>query len=756
MTNRFIVRLLAVVQILVLGLTFGQAQSSTTNTPGTNAPSTNAADLFVSKGPKPVKLVPGPDDATISRLTSRILSRSHYTRKPFDAATSSQFLDQYLDSLDPSRLIFLQSDVADFELYRNSLDVFTLKEGDTTPAYVIFKRMLKRFDQQVEFINEKLKFAKMDFAGNDHYQFSRKDAPRPRDIDEARQLWWERLRYEYLQEKLNNQKPEEIVKVIERRYARIQRFLKEYDSDDVLQLYLTSLAQVYDPHSDYMGRSTLENFNISMKLSLFGIGALLSSEDGYCKVKELIPGGPAANSKRVKLDDRIIAVAQGDQEPVDVVDMKLNKVVELIRGAKGTKVRLTIIPADAPDPSTRKTVLLVRDEIKLEEKEAKAKVIEMGGSTNSVRLGVIDLPSFYADMPGNGKAESTKSTTADVARLIKKLKQENVKGIVLDLRHNGGGLLEEAITLTGLFIKKGPIVQVRDSNGTISVQDDPDPSVLYEGPLIILTSRFSASASEILAAALQDYGRAIIVGDQSTHGKGSVQQLLQLGMILQQFGMTTTQNPGALKITIRKFYRINGASTQLKGVTPDIILPSINNVADIVEGTLPNAMPWDTIPGVTFDKLNLVKPWLAELTKRSNERVATNADFNYVKVDSEQFKKLQAEKSVSMNEEIRRKEKDEAKARVEARKKEMKARPVSTAAVYEVTLKLVDQPGLVPFVPKTNDVELVKAPVKSSDSTDPEAADEEEVPVVDYTLNETENILYDLIRLSSDVHYAKE
>ena len=756
MTNPLLFRLLAVVQVLLLGLALGHAQSPTTNAPITNAISTNTADPFVSKGPKPVKLLPGPDDATIARLTSRILARSHYTRKPFDAAASSQFLDQYLNSLDPGHLIFLQSDVADFELYRNSLDVFTLKEGDTTPAYVIFKRMLKRFDQQVEFINEKLKFAKMEFTGDEHYQLSRKDAPRPRDIEEARQLWWERLRYEYLQEKLNQQKPDEIVKVIERRYARIQRFLKEYDGDDVLQLYLTSLAQIYDPHSDYMSRSTLENFNIGMKLSLFGIGALLSSEDGYCKVKELIPGGPAATSKRVKPDDRIIAVAQGDQEPVDVVDMKLNKVVELIRGAKGTQVRLTIIPADAPDPSTRKTVLLVRDEIKLEEKEAKAKVIEMGAATNSVRLGVIDLPSFYADMPGTGKTENTKSTTADVARLIKKLKQENVKGIILDLRHNGGGLLEEAITLTGLFIKKGPIVQVRDSNGAISIQEDPDPSVLYEGPLIILTSRFSASASEILAAALQDYGRALIVGDQSTHGKGSVQQLLQLGMILQQFGMTTTQNPGALKITIRKFYRINGASTQLKGVTPDIILPSINNVAEIGEGTLPNAMPWDTIPGATFDKLNKVKPSLAELTRLSNERISTNPDFRYVKEDSERFKKLQAEKSVFMNEDIRRTEKKEAKVRLETRKKEIKARPISTTPVYEVTLKLVDHPGLVPFVPKTNDVELVKPPAKSNDSNDPEAADEEEIPLVDVTLNETEHILYDLIQLSSDLHIAKE
>lgn len=718
--------------------------SPATNAPAAKASSKAEPDPFATKGPKPINLAPSSDDPAITRLVTRILTRSHYARKPFDDTVSSRFLDQYLDMLDPTHLIFFQTDLQEFERYRNTLDDLTYKDGDTTPAYVIFKRFLERFDQEVEFANQCLTNTAWEFKGNETYKFERKNADRPRDLQVAKTLWLERLRYEYLQEKLNQDKPEEIAKIIKRRYSRISRFLHEYDSEEVLQIYLTALSHVYDPHSDYMGKNQLDNFSIGMKLSLFGIGALLRSEDGYCKIQELMPGGPAAASKKIKPNDRIIAVSQGDEEAVDVVDMKLTKVVELIRGPKGTKVRLTIIPADAPDPSVRNVVTLIRDEIKLEEREAKAKVIELGGPDN-LRLGVIDLPSFYAELPTAGKTGDLKSTTADVARLVKKLKAENVSGIILDLRHNGGGVLEESVELTGLFIKKGPVVQVRDSGGNIGVHESSAAAPLYDGPLIVLTSRFSASASEILAAALQDYGRALIVGDISTHGKGTVQQLLQLGPIMQQFGMATSQNPGALKITIRKFYRINGESTQLKGVTPDIVLPSVNNVADIGEQTSPNALPWDTIPTMKYEPLGRTKPILGELARRATARVATNADFAYVQVETERFQKIQNEKSVSMNEEVRRKEKTEAKDRQEARKKELRARPADATKTFEVTLKNADQPGLQPFVPKTNDVETASLKAK-----DPEDAgtEDDDVPVVDITLDEAQRILMDLVTLS--------
>ena len=346
-----------------------------------------------------------------------------------------------------------------------------------------------------------------------------------------------------------------------------------WDSDNVLQAYLNALAHAYDPHSDYLNNEHAQDFSIGMSLSLFGIGAQLTEDDGYCTISSLIRGGPAYKSKLLKEKDRIIAVAQSNQPPVNVVDMELSKVVQLIRGPKGTEVRLTISPAD--DRAARRVVTLVRDEIKLEDQAAKAQLIELPdghGGTN--RIGVIDLPSFYATVSLSGNSgHSERSTTADVTCLIKKLEQEKIAGLILDLRSNPGGSLEEAIKFTGLFIKDGPVVLARDPDGHVSADSDNDPGVLYDGPLVVLVNRFSASASEIAAAALQDYGRALIVGDTSTFGKGTVQNLNPLRPFIWPAIPSATNDPGTLKITIRKFYRVTGASTQLRGVVPDIILP---------------------------------------------------------------------------------------------------------------------------------------------------------------------------------------
>ncbi|HYG34222.1 MAG TPA: S41 family peptidase, partial [Clostridia bacterium] len=592
-------------------------------------------------------IAPGPLDGPIALVTAKMLERYHYLRQDFDESVSSKFLDRYIEIFDPQHLHFLQSDIAEFERYRTNLHRLIVPEQrgvmpDTRPACEIFNRFTQRLQQRVAFADELLKKEQFTFDNTDErVVLNRKDEPFPKTLEEAKKLWRERLRAEYLQEKLGKadakkkaakaaekvedndkdsqdagadaaqsaensdsttevaEKPaakpkktdaEEIVDTLSHRYHRNLRTFQDWDNDDVLQIYLTALAHVYDPHSDYFGKSQLESFTIGMNLSLFGIGAELMSEDGYCTIHRLLPGGPAAKSKKLKEKDRIVAVAQSNAPPVDVVDMSLNKAVQLIRGPKGTEVRLTIVPAGA-DASARKTITLVRDEIKLEDQEAKAKIIEMpNGPSGNLRLGVIDLPSFYAPFdPSNTRSKSDKSTTADVARLLAKLKQENVNGVILDLRRNGGGSLEEAIRLTGLFIKEGPIVQVRDYDGTTQQDDDPDSSIHYDGPLIVLTSRFSASASEILAGALQDYGRALIVGDSSTHGKGTVQSVQHLGEPLKRMlglkGMTN--EPGALKITIKKFYRASGSSTQLKGVTPHIVLPSIfNESKDVGESAL--------------------------------------------------------------------------------------------------------------------------------------------------------------------------
>ena len=703
--------------------------------------------LISSRHTNTVKLAPGPDDAGIARLAARIMERSHYSQQPLDEATSAKFFDHYFDALDPAHMLFLQSDVAEFTPWRNKLGDMTVKLGDTSPADIIFNRFMERYEQHLQFITSQVATATFEFKGDDRYTLNRKELPRPKDLDEAKKMWLERLRYEFLQEKLNKEKPPEIVKIITRRYLRQLRMLRDFDSDEVFQIYMNALTHLYDPHSDYMGKPAADNFAISMKLSLFGIGAQLQSQDGYCKIMDLIAGGPAMLSKKLKPNDRIIAVAQGTNEPVDCVDMKLNKVVEMIRGPKDTEVRLTIIPVDAPDPSTRKVVTLIRDKINLEDGEAKSKIIELPAVNGKVRrLGIIDLPSFYGDM--QSRRPDRKSPTTDVAKLLKKFMDEKVGGVILDLRRNGGGSLEESINLTGLFIKEGPVVQVRDSDGKITVDKDTDPSVLYDGPLIVLTSRFSASASEILAGALQDYGRALIVGDISTHGKGTVQSLLDLGPIVR-----TTNNLGSLKITIRKFYRPGGSSTQLKGVTPDIILPSINNHADLGEGSLPSAMPWDTIPSAKFEPVNYIAPHLEELRKRVAARINTDKDYNYVRAEIERYKKIKEEKSVSMNEEQRRAEMKENEARAEARKKELRARAEPDYKTFDITLKIADQPGLPAPTVKTNAVAAVKTPKEPKPKTDDDEATkddeakDEAVPAVDINLEEAKRILIDLISL---------
>lgn len=713
-----------------------------------------------------VQLAPSQDDAPIARLTARVLQQFQYRHQVFNDTVSSNFLARFMSDLDPQHIHFLQSDMAEFARYRTTLDDLTLRYGDTSPAYEIFSRFLERLIQRTAYAQDLLQAGKFQFTAAERATVNRHKLPYPQDLAEAKKLWLERIRFEYLQEKLNAANPSKetnapaakpvppktpaeihagIVKTLTHRYDRILKLFKEWDNDDVLQYYLTTLAHVYDPHSDYFGKAQLEEFSMGMNLSLFGIGALLTAdEDGYCKIKELKPG-PALKGGQLKPNDRIVAVAQGTNEPVDVVDMPLSKVVQFIRGPKGSEVRLTIIPADATDLAIRKVVAIIRDEIKLEDSAAKAKLIELpAGKGGALRLGVIDLPSFYATMDvQNLKDKATpRSTTADVTKLLVKLAEEKVDGIILDLRRNGGGSLEEAIKLTGLFIRRGPVVLVRDPAGEVMVKEDEDPAALYAGPLIVLTSRFSASASEIVAGALQDYGRALIVGDTTTHGKGTVQTLTQLAPYLRG-NLWTTNDPGALKVTISKFYRPSGSSTQLKGVASDIVLPSIDNVAEIGEGAQENPLPWDTITSSDFDHMNRVAPFLEELRRRSAQRVASAKDFDYVREDMELFQKAQADKTVSLNEAQRLKETQEADARKKARDAELAARKEAARKIYEISLKQADIPGLPAPVSQTNAVASAEGDKIDDALTDSKA------PPVDVNLEEAERILVDYLGLLS-------
>jgi carboxyl-terminal processing protease len=713
--------------------------------------STKPAGPSGGKAPLVGELLPGAtlagkdgiaDGGQIARVLTELLGRIHYAQQPLDDAMSARFLERLLDELDPQRLFFFQTDLAEFDKYRTSLDDLT-KQGDVTPAQVIFGRFKERVASQIEFSLAALKSDKFDFTGNDTFVVDRKKSPAPANLEDAKKLWQERVRYEYLQEKLGGQKPEEIVKILTRRYTRLARTIRELDDYDIVERYLDSLAHAYDPHTDYLGKATTEAFNINyIRLSLFGIGAQLQAEDGYTKIMELIPGGPAERGKVLKPGDRIVAVAQGKNgEPVDVVDMKVDKVVEMIRGPKGTTVRLTIIPADATDPATRKVVEIVRDEVKIEEQAAKARIIEMPGANGApTRIGVVELPTFYQD-PDKGK-----SATDDIALLLKKLEEQKVSGVILDLRRNGGGLLPEAVSLTGLFIKQGPVVQVKDSRGSIRVESDEDASVAYDGPLVVLTSRFSASASEIVTGALQDYGRAIVIGDASTYGKGTVQAVLPLSQVMKQSQLNTSEDPGTIHLTVQKFYRASGASTQLEGVTPDITLPAATDALEIGERYMTFPLPWDTINAATYQKTNRVAPYLAELKKRSNARLSTDKDFAYLREQVERAKKMLAEKTISLNEEKRREDVKASKARQEARKKALAAQAANGEKIYPISLKDARKPGL----PKAVTAKELADANKRPRAADPDAEAEEGPDVIetDFHLKEAQRILMDYVSLT--------
>lgn len=615
----------------------------------------------------------------IAQAVGDLLDQMHYKRVRFDDAIAEMQLKNYLDALDFNHMIFLQTDVDEFtEKYGKKLDDLT-KKRDAGPAYEIFARYLERLDTTVARVGSLLK-DKHDFTVDEKFLAQRNKLPWPKTEAESAELWRQRIKFELLNGRLTDEKPEKTAEKITRRYARMQKNMKQFDSSEILQVYLSALGHAFDPHSDYMAPADAKNFDIhNVKLKLNGIGALLGQDpedDDYTKIKSLTPGGPAELGKQLKAGDKIIAVSQGGAEPVDCVGMRLNEVVDMIRGQKGTEVRLTIIPADAVSESDRKVIRITRDEIKLTEQYAFARIVEhVTADGTKQRLGVIDLPQFY------------QKCAADCEKLLVRLQKEKVSGVILDLRRNGGGLLNEAVELTGLFIKKGPVVQVRDPRRT-DVLEDEDGRVTYDGPLVVLVGHHSASASEIVAAALQDYGRALIVGDQATHGKGTVQTLYPLAQFM---GNRQVTDPGQLKFTISKFYRIAGGTTQKHGVTPDVILPNVLDYLETGEAFLPNVLEADNIAPAKYQRADRINGGLDELRKNSSDRTTKDKDFTYIREDIELVKKQRADKTISLNEQQRVKEKKEAEARTEARKQERDARPASTDKVFLVKTETVDK-----------------------------------------------------------------
>ncbi len=691
---------------------------------------------------------------TIAMSVGRLLEEGHYTRQKLNEEISKKFLRSYLELLDFSHLFFTQQDVdALTAKYGNSIAGDVLL-GTLKPAYEIYALYTKRVDDRVAKIKELLK-QPIDFKGNATVELSRQKAPWPKDEAEADQLWRGRITNELLQEHLSEHPIEPAPQVVNRRYDRLDRNVHEQDKDEQIKLFLDALAQAYDPHSEYLSKADMKNFSINMGLSLVGIGAMLRSEDGYAKIESLVPGGPAQLDGRLKVGDRITAVGQGQADYVDVREMRLDKVVEMIRGKKGTRVRLLAIPSDATDPSRRKNVELVRDEIKLKDQEARADIIiKKDENGDPIKLGWLTLPSFYADMDRHQK-----STTRDVLALLKRLKKENIAGLVVDLRRNGGGSLEEALSLTGLFLKSGPIVQTKDYNGSIRISSDPDPGIAYSGPLIVLTSRQSASASEIFAAALQDYGRAVIVGDKNTFGKGTVQTILPIGRFASLLGSHSDED-GALKLTIQKFYRVAGGSTQLHGVSSDIVLPSLSDLPEFGEGAFKNALAYDEVTKAKYTKWSDNHSlFVDQLRGRSEERVKNDAEFHYVMEDIDRLRHKMDENRISLNEDARKKELQDDKLRKEMRSKERLARNQEEPRIYRLTLDTVDKPNLQLIMYPGKLAEAKKNGV--SPKVDPEAASDADSdlisavgegdskePTIDPERDETLNILTDLVDLS--------
>jgi carboxyl-terminal processing protease len=691
---------------------------------------------------------------TIAMSVGRLLEEGHYTRGKLNEEVSKKFLQTYLELLDFSHLFFTQQDVDALNAKYGSSIAGDVLLGNLKPAYEIYDLYAKRVDERVAKVRELLK-QPTDFKGDAKIELSRQKSPWPKDEAEADQLWRGRIASELLQEHLSEHPIEPAPQLVARRYDRLARNVHEQDKDEQMKLFLDALAQTYDPHSEYLSKADMKNFSINMGLSLVGIGAMLRSEDGYAKIESLVPGGPAQVDGRLKVGDRITAVAQAQADFVDVREMRLDKVVEMIRGKKGTRVRLLVIPSDVTDPSHRKNVELVRDEIKLKDQEARADIIlRKDENGNPIKLGWLTLPSFYADMDRHQK-----STTRDVLALLKRLKKENIAGLVVDLRRNGGGSLEEALSLTGLFLKSGPIVQTKDYNGSIRISPDPS-SMAYSGPLVVLTSRQSASASEIFAAALQDYGRAVIVGDKNTFGKGTVQTILPIGRFASLLGSRSDED-GALKLTIQKFYRVAGGSTQLHGVASDIVLPSLSDLPEFGEGALKNALPYDEVPRAKYTKWSDTHSlFVDQLKRRSEERVKNDPEFHYVMEDIGRLRHKLDENRISLNEDLRKKELADDKLRKEMRSKERLARNQEEPRIYRLTLDTVDKPNL----------QLIMYPGKLAEAkkngatpkVDPEAApdadtdltagvgvgDDSKEPAIDPERDETLNILADLVDLS--------
>jgi carboxyl-terminal processing protease len=617
-----------------------------------------AADLQVAF-PPPLK--PEAQEAKAAHLAAEVLSRYHYKAIPLDDALSAKTFDQYLKALDPERLYFLQSDIDRLAVDRTLLDDAILTE-DLRAPFEIFNLYEHRAIERLAY-SRGLLHKGFDFERDESLTIDRKGQPWPATEADSLDLWRKRVKNDWLRLKLAGQDDRTIAKILDKRYDSASKSLGKITSADAFQTFMNAYTMAIEPHTNYLGPRAAENFDISMRLSLVGIGAVLTEIDGYTTIRELVPGGPASLSGQLKVGDRIVGVAQGSAGPMeDVVGWRLDDTVALIRGTMGSAVRLDILPAESGPDATNKAVALIRNTITVQDSVAKAKVHSVTTGEGKRLIGVITLPSFYEDVDALKKGDKDyRSAARDVARLLVDLKAQKVDGVLIDLRNNGGGSLHEAVNLTGLFVGKVPVVQTRNAKGDITVEKDADVSVAWDGPLGVLINRGSASASEIFAAAIQDYGRGVIIGEGS-FGKGTVQTLASL----DQIAKNATPVFGELKMTIAQFFRVNGGTTQLRGVTPDILYPQTSDDTQFGESSYDNALPWTHVKAADYAPLGDVANQLPRLSAWHATRIQHDRDFQNLLQDVAKARELRNDNVISLNEGVRRKERAASDKRLAA------------------------------------------------------------------------------------------
>lgn len=623
-----------------------------------------------TEAPDPVVLAPTDAQKRTTELVYHFFSNSrfHYSPADLDDALSQRLFDRYLESLDGERLFFTAADIEEFSRWRTRLDDAILAQ-DLDPAFAIFNRYLQRVGEQVA-RNRAMLQGTFEFDSDEVYAYDREDAPWAAGTAKLDDLWRKRVKNDVLRLKLAGREMDAIRKTLDKRYANFGERVRELKSEDVFQTFMNAYAALLEPHTGYMTPRTSENFNISMSLSLEGIGAVLQREDEFTVIRSVVPGGPAALSGKVKVGDRVSGVGQGSKGPiVDVVGWRIDDVVALIRGPKDSQVRIELIPAEAGPDAKPERVVLTRDKVKLEEQAAKKSVLEFADGDKTRRIGVITLPTFYMDFEARRKNDPDyRSATRDVARLLGELKTDKVDGVLLDLRDNGGGSLAEAVALTGLFIDTGPVVQVKHSSGRVEVEADRDSGLVWDGPMAVLVNRASASASEIFAAAVQDYGRGLVIGEP-TYGKGTVQNLIDL----DYWTRSETPTYGQLKLTVAQFFRISGGSTQHKGVEPDILFPITLDADEYGESALDNALPWTSIDAVPHASWAQLQPLVPLLKVKHDTRARQDREFQYWVEDVAEYRKQRADKTLSLNEAVRRAERDRIEAKRQQRKAEREA-----------------------------------------------------------------------------------